>query len=274
MGKSSRAKPTATARQRLAAERAAQRRRARMRRRMLVAGGSVAVVVVIVVAFIVAKLDSPAATAQPAQTDAQVARDVTTVPAATYNQVGDGDAEAPKAVSGLPELTSDGKPEVLYMGGEFCPYCAAERWALAEALSRFGTLSGLSFIHSAPDDGDIATLTFLHAKYASTSVAFTPVEWFGEAADPNTPFEHVYLEQPTSAEVTLFDKYGGQAIPFVDIGNRYIISSSQYEPTDLSGMTWSQIAAAMRDPSSQAAKDIDGAANEIAAAISSLVRSS
>jgi hypothetical protein len=274
MGKSSRAKPTATARQRLAAERAAQRRRAQMRRRMLVAGGSVAVVVVIVVAFIVAKLASPAATAQPAQADAQVARDVTTVPAATYNQVGDGDAEAPKAVSGLPELTSDGKLEVLYMGGEFCPFCAAERWALAEALSRFGTLSGLSFIHSAPDDGDIATLTFLHAKYASTSVAFTPVEWFGEAADPNTPFEHVYLEQPTSAEVKLFDKYGGQAIPFVDIGNRYIISSSQYEPTDLSGMTWSQIAAAMRDPSSQVAKDIDGAANEIAAAISALLRSS
>jgi hypothetical protein len=274
MGKSSRAKPTATARQRLAAERAAQRRRAQMRRRMLVAGGSVAVVVVIVVAFIVAKLASPAATAQPAQADAQVARDVTTVPAATYNQVGDGDAEAPKAVSGLPELKSDGKLEVLYMGGEFCPFCAAERWALAEALSRFGTLSGLSFIHSAPDDGDIATLTFLHAKYASTSVAFTPVEWFGEAADPNTPFEHVYLEQPTSAEVKLFDKYGGQAIPFVDIGNRYIISSSQYEPTDLSGMTWSQIAAAMRDPSSQVAKDIDGAANEIAAAISALVRSS
>jgi hypothetical protein len=272
MGKSSRSKPTATARQRLAQQQAARRRRAQTRRRMLIAGGSVAVVVVIVVAFIVAKLVSPAATVQPARTDAQVARDVTTVPAAIYNAVGDGDAEAPTAVSGLPELKSDGKPEVLYMGGEYCPYCAAERWALAEALSRFGTLSGLGFIHSAPDDGDIATMTFLHARYTSTSIAFTPVEWFGEAAG-DTPFGHVYLQHPTSAEVALFNKYGHGGIPFIDIGNRYV-SSVQYSPEDLSGLTWVQIAAAMRDPSSQVAKDIDGAANQLAAAISSVIKSS
>ena len=40
-------------------------------------------------------------------------------------------------------LTSNGKPEILYIGAEFCPYCAAERWAIAVALSRFGTLSPL-----------------------------------------------------------------------------------------------------------------------------------
>jgi hypothetical protein len=271
MRKSATAK--ATARQRLAAERAARKRRAQLRRRILMAGGSIAVVVVIVVAFIVAKMASPAATAQAARTDAQVARDVTTVPAAAYNSVGDGDAQAPKRVSGLPELKSGGKLEVLYMGGEYCPYCAAERWALAEALSRFGTLTGLSFIHSAPDDGDIATMTFAHAHYTSTSVAFTPVEWFGEAADPSSSFGHVILQQPTSGQLALFDKYGNGGIPFIDIGNRYI-SSVQYSPTDLSGMTWAQISAAMRDPSSQVAKDIDGAANEIAADINSVLRSS
>jgi hypothetical protein len=219
-------------------------------------------------------MGSPAPAPQAARTDARIAKDVTSVPAATYGSVGNGDAVAPKRVSGLPELTSGGKPEVLYMGGEFCPYCAAQRWALTEALSRFGTLTGLSFIHSAPDDGDIATLTFSQARYSSTSVAFSPVEWFGEAADANSSFGHVVLQQPTSAQLALFSKYAGGSIPFIDIGNRYIISGSQFAPTDLSGMTWAQIDAAMRDPSSQVAKDIDGAANEIAADINSLVRSS
>ena len=43
-----------------------------------------------------------------------------------------------------PALTADGKPEVLYVGAEYCPFCAAERWPVVVALSRFGTWSGLS----------------------------------------------------------------------------------------------------------------------------------
>ncbi len=34
-----------------------------------------------------------------------------------------------------------GKPEVLFVGAEFCPFCAAERWPLIVALSRFGHFS-------------------------------------------------------------------------------------------------------------------------------------
>ena len=33
-------------------------------------------------------------------------------------------------------LTSDGKPQMLYIGAEFCPYCAAMRWSMAVALSK------------------------------------------------------------------------------------------------------------------------------------------
>ena len=49
---------------------------------------------------------------------------------------------APTTITGAP-LTSGGKPEMLYIGAEYCPYCAAERWAMIVALSRFGTFSGL-----------------------------------------------------------------------------------------------------------------------------------
>ena len=129
------------------------------------------------------------------------------MPAGTFNAVGAGTATGLNPLSGVSELTADGKPEVLYIGGEFCPFCAAERWALATALSRFGTLSGVSFIHSSPTDGDIPTLTFYKSSYTSKYLTFTPVEWFGEADDASTPFGHVYLQQPTAQEAALFARY-------------------------------------------------------------------
>src|SRR5205807_1610858 len=40
------------------------------------------------------------------------------------------------------------KPEVVSMNLAWCPHCAANSWALAIALSRFGTLSGLRAINT------------------------------------------------------------------------------------------------------------------------------
>lgn len=68
----------------------------------------------------------------------------------------------------------------------------------------------------------------------------------------------------------LFARYGNNSIPFVDIGNRYILPQVQYDPAALAGLSWAQVAAAMRDPSSASAKDIDGAANILTAAICAL----
>lgn len=158
------------------------------------------------------------------------------------------------------------------MGGQYCPFCAAERWALAAAVSRFGTLSGLSLIHSSPADVNPGTpaLSFENARYRSRYLAFVPVEWFGEAADPSTPFGHAYLQQPTAQQQALFARYGGSSIPFVDIGNCYLLPQVQYDPSALAGLSWTQVAAAMHDPSSATARDIDGAANVITAAICGL----
>jgi Domain of unknown function (DUF929) len=281
MGKASRASAAASggrrdrgqadnARQRLAASRAAAQQRAEVRRRLLLAGGSVAVVVLLVVAFVVVKLNQSPAAPQAAQTNARIAAEVASVPASTLNVVGTGTSTGLKPLSGVSELTADGKPEVLYIGGEFCPFCAAERWALATALSRFGTLSGVSFIHSSPTDGDIPTLTFYKSSYTSKYLTFTPVEWYGEADEASTPFGHVYLQQPTAQETALFDRYSGGSIPFLDIANRYLLPQTQYSPEDISGLTWAQIATDMQNPSSNVAKDIDGAANRLTAAMCTL----
>jgi type IV secretory pathway VirB2 component (pilin) len=257
-----------SARQKLVARRAAQRRAA-VRRRLLLTVGAVSLVLALAVALIVVKVTAPGAPggAPAAQTSQRIATEVTGVPAATFDTVGAGTATGLKAISGTPELTSGGKPEVLYIGGEYCPFCAAERWALAAALSRFGTLSGLSFIHSSPTDGYVPTLSFYKSGYSSNYLAFAPVEWFGEASDPSTPFQHVYLQQPTTQEAALFARYANGSLPFVDIGNRYLVPQAQYLPTDIEGLSWAQIAAAMRDPSSRVARDIDGAANALTAAM-------
>ena len=263
---------TGSARERVAAQRVAARR-ARQRKRGLIAGIGIALVVVLAVTFVLirpraATAPTAGSTGTAAQ-DAAVAREVASVPAATFDSVGAGAATGLAATTGQPLLTSGGKPEVLYIGGEFCPYCAAERWALAAALSRFGTFTGLSLIHSSPTDvyPSTPTLSFYKSGYTSKYVSFTPVEWFGEADDTSSPFGHVLLQNPTAAENALFAKYGTSSIPFVDIGNQYLLPQPQYLPSALQGMTWSQVAAAMRTPSSPVAQDIDGAANIITAAI-------
>lgn len=236
------------------------------------AGGSIVLVVAVAVTLIVVKLArSPAPPAAPAA-DGTVEQQVTGLPGATFDSVGAGTAEGLKAITGQPELTLGGKPELLYMGGEFCPFCAAERWAIAAAVSRFGVLSGLHFIHSSPADSypDTPTLSFYQSSYTSKYLTFVPVEWASAKPGPGTPFGYGSLQQPTSQQAALFTRYSGGSIPFVDIGNRYLVPQAQYLPSDLSGLSWDQVASAMRDPSSAVARDIDGAANMITAAVCQL----
>jgi hypothetical protein len=272
MGKAERLR-TQNARQKIAAQQASARR-AEKRRRVLLAGGSAATVLALVIVFIVIKLVESPPRASAASADAAIARQITSIPAATFDAVGAGTAAGLKSLRGQPELTLGGKPELLYMGGEFCPYCAAERWAMAAAVSRFGTLSGLRFLHSSPTDiyPNTATLSFYRSSYTSKYLSFVPVEWYGEQDDPSTPLRHVYLQHPTQQQVGLFSKYSGGAIPFVDIGNQYQVPQAQYVPSALAGLSWAQVAAAMRDPASAVGKDIDGAANMITAAICKLTR--
>jgi hypothetical protein len=268
---SAKAAKTQSARDRVAAQRA-QARRAETRRRALIVGTSLAVVLAVVLGLVIVRLNHSPARPGAAVSDAAVAQQVATVPPATFDAVGAGTATGLKSISGQPELTMNGKPEVLYMGGEFCPYCAAERWAIAAALSRFGTLSGVQFIHSSPTDvyPSTPTLSFANARYTSKYVAFVPVELYSETPDTSSPTGYASLQQPTSQQAALINRYAGGSIPFVDIGNRYVASGTQFMPSALAGLSWAQVASAMHDPNSPIARDIDGAANMIAAAIAKL----
>ena len=286
MGKASRTKVESTRREKIAAQRAAQRR-AEQRRRILIASGSVVAVLAIVLAFVVIKLNStpPSDNSPNGPTGAALASvvsGVTSVPASTLDKVGTGSGAVtakPTTISGS-ALTANGKPEVLYMGAEYCPYCAAERWAMIVALSRFGTFSGLATVHSAAANGagqaepdpNTPTWTFVHATYTSKYLTFTPVELQTNIPDRSTG-TYTNLQTPTSAQEALINKYdssSGGAIPFVDFGNKYVISGASYNPGVLDGLSWATIAADLSNPSSPVAQAVDGTANYITAAICQL----
>ncbi len=59
------------------------------------------------------------------------------------------------------------------------------------------------------------------------------------------------------------------AIPFIDFGNKWMIVGATYSPAVLQGLTWAQIAADLRVPSSPVAQGVLGTANVITAAICS-----
>jgi Domain of unknown function (DUF929) len=275
-------------RERLAAQRAAQQQAKVRNRRLLLAGGSIVVVIAVVVAIVLATSSggssgSTAGNSAPAPSGSDltsVLGQLTSVPASALDQVGAGTTAAnPTSITGA-ALTSGGKPEVLYIGAEYCPYCAAERWAMIVALSRFGTFSGLSPIRSAAKDGGgsaepfplTPTWTFAKAAYTSTYLTFTPVEGYTNIPDKATGF-YTVLQPPTAAQQALLDKYDAAnqgAIPFIDYGNRYTSVGASYDPAILSGLTWAQIADDLHDPTSTVAKSVLGTANFATAAICSL----
>lgn len=191
------------------------------------------------------------------------------VPATSLNAVGSPSSNSlPTVVNGASILKDDGgKPIVTYVGAEYCPYCAAERWALAVALSRFGTFTNLSATHSAGDDvyPNTQTLSFYRSSYSSPYVDFQPVE---EATNQVVNGSYQTLQTPTAAQTALLNKYDSAgSIPFLDIANKYVVTGSSYSPQVLQGLSRDQIAAQLSDPSSAVAQAIDGTANDITAAI-------
>src|SRR5699024_4593292 len=83
-----------------------------------------------------------------------------------------------QAILGSP-VDADDTPTVLYMGADYCPYCAAIRWPLVVALMRFGDFSGVKYMRSSHDDvyADTVTFSFHGAEYASDHVKFASVEF-------------------------------------------------------------------------------------------------
>jgi hypothetical protein len=193
------------------------------------------------------------------------------------DQVGAGqNVTAPKALpAGTPALEQDGKPQVLYIGAEYCPFCAVERWPMVVALSRFGSFTNLGGTESAPAPEafpQTQTFSFHGATYASDILSFAAVETNTNQPDPNGGFTP--LDQPTADQEALLRQFdvapyttSPGAIPFLMIGNRFVSIGASYDPSVLQGLTRDQIARALSDPTSPVAQGVLGAANTLTAAI-------
>ncbi|HEX3512763.1 MAG TPA: DUF929 family protein [Trebonia sp.] len=305
MGKASRTKQDSDRRARIAAQRDAQRR-TEQRRRIYLAGGSILVIAIVAIALVLVKLNSGSGTAAAASngptgsaltTLTKQVEDVPTsvtdkvagggvssslfVPTETSTEVSNAESQIGSyfgTVNSSTALTSGGKPEVLYMGAEYCPYCAAQRWAMVNALSRFGTFTGLTTTHSSSTDADpnTPTWTFYGSTYTSNYINFTSVEEtknYRTGNTTNTSVNYVTLQTPTAAEETIGQSYDPQgSIPFIDLGNKYVQvgNLSPLSPTLLAGKTWAQVGAAMNDPSSAIGQAEIGNANYMTAGICKL----
>lgn len=258
---------------------AARRRRQQMpwwrQPRVLIVGGILAGVIAAVILFaILAHNTANANTDNSKSASASLITAVTTVSPQVSDKVGTGGLSNP--FHALPASTAplkgpSGKPQVLYLGAEYCPFCAADRWSLIVALSRFGSFSNLHTITSSGTDvyANTPTFTFYGSSYQSQYIDFVPVEQ--TTRDQNVP-----LQTPTSEQEAIAAKFdappyvpasSANSIPFVDFGNLYVTVGSGYQPSVLGGFTWDQIAAALDNPNSPITKGIVGNANYMTAAI-------
>jgi hypothetical protein len=241
---------------------------ARVRRNRMLGIGSIVAVLAIVLTLVVVNMavgnsslpagvsvSSPAA---GAKVPPALMRKLQSIPLSSLVAAPRGGTVAyPQAISDR-ALDAAGKPELLYVGAEFCPICAAERWAMYVALSKFGTFSPQpGQIHSAFRDGDIPTLTFYKTTFTSRYFTFTPVETTTNQPDGDY---YVTLERPTSAEQQLWESHTGKTFPWLDFGGRMELTSAQFNPAVLEGQSFDDIASQIGDNSTPIGADVDAAA--------------
>jgi DNA-directed RNA polymerase specialized sigma24 family protein len=230
-----------------------------------VVGGVVAALVVLLLAVAVwtgSGSSSSGATGRGARPSdpAAVERALDAVPSSVYSSIGAGAVPIHLTQTGFPALAVNGKPEVLFIGEEWCPFCAAERWPLALALSRFGRLGHLQVIASAQDDAypGTASVGFHGATYDSRWILFV-----GREIQDS---DHRPLDVTTPLEQSLLQSSGG-SVPFIDIGGRWVSRGDAVSPALLQGRSALDIARAIADPSTPISQAVVAEANQLTAAI-------
>jgi hypothetical protein len=250
-----------------------QARRQSSRRPVLMAVGGVLGLIVVIAALVIAKVIQDNSAGSPARRSglapAAVVKSMGAIPTTAFDRVGyvsssDG-VQPPSRISGS-GVRQAGKPLVVYVGADYCPYCAAERWPLVAALERFGTFKTLGATHSATNDvfPNTATFSFHPSSYSSPYLSLNTVELYG-----NRPVNGQYprIESPTRLERELLTRNDPSGtIPFIYFGG-HDINGATYDAQLLSGLTMQQIAAAVHDPTSRLGRSVLGAANLMTAAI-------
>jgi len=155
----------------------------------------------------------------------------------------------------------NGKLVVFFMGAEHCPYCAAERWAVVRALSKYGQWRGLRQTMSAARDEpflNLPTYDLTEATYTSPHVEFISREIRDRDFKP--------LQKLLKTESKLVRKYNPKKhIPFLLIGGRFMQLEAGFSPKIFIGHTFRQTETELKKIESEIRKTIDDEANIISA---------
>ncbi len=162
-----------------------------------------------------------------------------------------------------------GKPPVLlYVGADFCPYCASQRWGLLLTLLRFGQFTGVNYMLSSASDvyANTATFTFQFSRYTSAYLRFQAIETANRDEQPLMP-----MTPEATAIFKTFDvppyAHFSYGIPFVYLNGAYLLTVPMISPASLQGLSWEQIATQLTNPRSALFKAAMPQVNLLSAAI-------
>ena len=170
--------------------------------------------------------------------------------------------------SGEP-LVEGGKPLVFFMGAEWCPFCASERWALVAATSQFGKWSGLGELSSREGQdyfGSLPSYDLTQATYTSKYLNLRHKELATVDGEP--------LQKLGSFEEGLVDGYDERgSVPFLFAGGpsgRYTVELG-FSPGLLTGESFASLHKDIADSApTEAVEAIDGQTEAITALICKL----
>ena len=175
-------------------------------------------------------------------------------------------SKQPKVLGKFVEVSKDtmrrgGKLFVFFMGAEYCPYCAAERWAIVRSLQKFGQWDGLKQTISAARDEpflNLPTYDFTKATYTSLHIEFVAREIKDREFNP--------LQKLLKTEEKLLRKFNPKKeIPFLLIGGRFSQIGSGFTPKIFIGHTFRQTETELKKVESEIRKTIDDEGNIISA---------
>jgi hypothetical protein len=182
---------------------------------------------------------------------AQVVSEVADVPvsalvASTQTTAGSRIAQPEKLPPNTSATSLDSRPEVFYLGAQFCASCAAERWALVTALSKFGTFTNLggtvpSASHFYPGG---PTFSFSTATYTSSYLSFITDEQgahFASSPAGQQGSEQILTQQEQSI-LTTWDvaPYASQygSIPFIYMAGKFLLTGVQFDDGAVSSLNF------------------------------------
>lgn len=185
------------------------------------------------------------------------------IPSSISNRIGAGSVSNPPFNINSSPLMNGTKPEIIYIGADYCPYCAVTRWGLIMALLRFGTFSNLHYMASNSTDvyPNTPTFSFYNSTYQSNYISFVSVE-------TSTRSRYQPLQKLNNFQNSLFVAYNPSGgIPFIDFANLSIQAGAPVTPVVLQGYVWNDTIANLTDTNTTISQALVGTADVYTAEI-------